>query len=180
MKYSDVEFVALSLVAVVALGVCSSTVKNVTRTMPLRSSARWALLPVSNYAETPQAGERVEALLDTVVRRRGVVSLEQYPPLKEDDTHLIMSDRQRYAESLSWARDQHFDYALGGSVEEWRYKGGLEGEPAVGVSVQVVEVATNRVVWSASGTRTGSGGDNLSGTALELLDALLNELPVVQ
>jgi hypothetical protein len=179
MKYSGVGLVALSLV-ISAAAACSSTVKNVTRTMPLRSNARWALLPISNYAETPQAGERVEALLDTVVRRRGVVSLEQYPPLKEDDTHLILSDRQRYAESFAWARDQHFDYALGGSVEEWRYKGGLEGEPAVGVSVQVVEVATNRVVWSASGTRTGTGGDNLSGTALELLDTLLNELPVVR
>ena len=161
-----------------ALAACSSTVKNVSMTTPLKSSARWALLPVSNFAETPQAGERIEALLDTVVRRRGVRAIEQHPPLKEDDTHLLLSDRQRYQESLSWARDQKFDYALGGSVEEWRYKGGLDGEPAVGLSVQVVEVATNRVVWSASGTRTGGGGDNLSGTALELLDTLLNDLPV--
>jgi hypothetical protein len=168
----------LVALSVCALAACTSTVKNVSMTTPLKSTARWALLPVSNFADTPQAGERVEALLDTVVRRRGVASIEQYPPMKEDDTHLLVSDRQRYQESLAWARDQHFDYALGGSVEEWRYKGGLDGDPAVGVSVQVVEVATNRVVWSASGTRTGGGGDNLSGTALELLDTLLNELPV--
>ncbi len=165
---------------VLALCACSNTVKNVTRTAPVRSGARWALLPVSNYAETPLAGERVEALLDTVARRRGVAFLEQYPPIKVDDTHLIMSDRQRYEESLAWAREQHFDYALGGSVEEWRYKGGMDGDPAVGISVQVIELATNRVVRSASGTRTGGGGDNLSGTALELLDTLLNELPVTQ
>jgi hypothetical protein len=175
MKRTATTLIAL---ASCALAACSSTVKNVSLTTPLKSSARWALLPVSNFAETPQAGERVEALLDTVVRRRGVPGIEQYPPLKEDDTHLLVSDRQRYQESLAWARDQHFDYALGGSVEEWRYKGGLDGDPAVGVSVQVVEVATNRIVWSASGTRTGSGGDNLSGTALQLLDTLLNELPV--
>ncbi|HEY4016938.1 MAG TPA: hypothetical protein VGM06_26580 [Polyangiaceae bacterium] len=175
MKRSASIAAAVSLCAMAA---CTSTVENVSMTTPLKSTARWALLPVSNFAETPQAGERVEALLDTVVRRRGVASIEQYPPLKEDDTHLLVSDRQRYQESLSWARDQHFDYALGGSVEEWRYKGGLDGEPAVGVSVQVVEVATNRIVWSASGTRTGSGSDNLSGTALELLDTLIHDLPV--
>jgi hypothetical protein len=159
---------------------CATTVKNVHQTAPLRAKARWVMLPVANYAETPQAGERLEALLDTVLRQDGIGALDQYPPLKEDDSHLIMSDRQRYQESLAWAQQQHFDYAVAGSVEEWRYKSGLDAEPAVGVTVQVIELATNRVVWSASGTRTGNGGDNASGTALQLVDTLLADLRVVQ
>ena len=157
---------------------CSTTVKNVQQTAPLRPNARWVMLPAANYAETPQAGERLEALLDTVLRKDGITALDQYPPLKEDDSHLVMSDRQRYQESLAWAQQQHFDYAVAGSVEEWRYKSGLDGEPAVGLTVQVIELATNRVVWSASGTRTGNGGDNASGTALQLIDTLLQDLRV--
>jgi hypothetical protein len=159
---------------------CASTVMDVNQTSPVMARARWAILPIANYADTPQAGERVEALLETVVRKHGITTLEQYPPIKEDDIHLVMSDRQRYEESLAWARQNHFDYAVSGSVEEWRYKGGLDGEPAVGVSVRVLEVETNRVVWSASGTRTGNGGDNVSGTALELLASLVNELRVIR
>jgi hypothetical protein len=63
-----------------------------------------------------------------------------------------------------------------GSVEEWRYKGGLEGDPAVGLTLVVFELATNRVVWSASGSRTGTGADSVSGTALTLLGSLIDEL----
>jgi hypothetical protein len=157
---------------------CSSTVMTVQHGPAIRASARWVLLPVSNHSETPQAGERVEAVLETLLRRNGVRALEVYPSLKEDDSHLVMSDRQRYEESLAWAKKQGFNYGVSGSVEEWRYKSGLDGEPAVGISVRVIDLAQNRVLWSASGTRTGASGDNTSGTALKLLDSLVHELDV--
>ena len=138
------------------------------------------MLPVANYSETPQAGERVESLLETLLRKAGVVQLDRYPPIKDDDTHLVVSDKQRYEESLGWARQQHFDYAVSGSVEEWRYKSGIESEPAVGISVRIVDLKTNRVLWSASGARTGGAGDNTSGTALTILDSLLGEMALSQ
>jgi hypothetical protein len=164
-----------------ALGVtsCASTVETVHASAPMHGGARWVILPVANYAESPRAGERVEAMLDTVLRRDGVASLERYPASKDDDAHLVTSDRQRYDEALTWARAQRFDYAVAGSVEEWRYKGGDGGEPAVGLTVVVTELPSGRVVWSGSGTRTGTSGDNASGTALRLLDALASEMRVV-
>ena len=165
---------------VLLLSACASTVKSVHRTVPLSATARWVLLPVANYAETPQAGERVEALLETVLHGEGVANLDRYPPLKEDDTHLIMSERQRYEESLGWARGQHYDYAVTGSVEEWRYKSGLDGDPAVGLTIRVVQPGNGRVLWSASGTRTGGGAGNVSGTALELLGILLDDLSLTR
>ncbi len=165
---------------VLLLSACASTVKSVHRTVPLNVAARWVMLPVANYAEAPQAGERVEALLETVLHGEGVATLDRYPPIKEDDTHLIMSDRQRYEESLAWARGQHYDYAVTGSVEEWRYKSGLDGDPAVGLTIRVIQPGTNRVLWSASGTRTGGGAGNVSGTALELLGILLDDLSLTR
>lgn len=169
----SIAVVALSLFCVSA---CGSTVTSVQAAAPLRVSARWVMLPVANYSEAPQAGERVEEMLETVLRKAGVDSLGHYPPPKEDETHLVMSDRQRYEEARAWAKTQPFDYGVTGSVEEWRYKSGLDGDPAVGVSVRVVDMRTDRVVWSASGTKTGGGGNNASGTALELLTALLNNM----
>ena len=173
------RLVLLSFV-VFAAAACSSTMTSVQRSASLRSGARWVMLPVSNYSETPQAGERVESMLETLLRRAGVYQLDRYPPIKDDDTHLVVSDRQRYEESLGWARQQNFEYAVSGSVEEWRYKSGIEGEPAVGLSVRIVDLKTNRVLWSGSGARTGGAGDNASGTALTVLSSLLGEMSLSQ
>lgn len=177
---SKVFGIAALTALLTAILACSSTVATVQGKTPLRLSARWVMLPFANYAETPQAGERVEALMDTLLRKDGISSLDRYPPLKEDDAHLILSDRQRYEESLAWARGEHFDYAVAGSVEEWRYKSGVDGEPVVGVTIEVIELPTNRVLWSGSGTRTGSGVGNVSGTALGLLGSLLGHLRVTR
>jgi hypothetical protein len=172
-------FRALSLMFVMLVG-CSSTVARVQRAEAPRAKARWVILPFSNHSETPQAGERIEAMLGTVLRVRGVPSLDAYAALREEESRLSMGDRQRLDESIAWAKNQRFDYAVTGSVEEWRYKTGIDGEPAIGVSVRIVEVGTNRVVWSASGSKTGGGGDNTSGTALKLLDTLVSELDLAQ
>jgi hypothetical protein len=174
-----VRLVLLASLLLVAAA-CSSTMTRVQRSASLRSGARWVMLPVSNYSETPQAGERVESMLETLLRKGGVNQLDRYPPIKEDDTHLVVSDRQRYEDSLGWARQQRFDYAVSGSVEEWRYKSGIEGEPAVGLSVRIVDLKTDRVLWSGSGARTGGAGDNASGTALTILGTLLAEMSLSQ
>jgi hypothetical protein len=160
----------------VALCACGSTTTTFHQLAPVNQRARWVMLPLANYSEAPQAGERVEAILDTVLRRRGIAQLERYPPIKEDDAHLLVSDRQRYEESLTWAVQQKFDYGVGGSVVEWRYKNGVEGQPAVGITVRIVELSTNRVVWSSSGTRDGTGGETASEAALKLLQSMVQDL----
>ena len=163
------------LALVLAMG-CGGPVTSVHRNGETKAGTRWALLPVQNHSETPQAGERVEAILETLLRKRGVTQLDHYPAPKEGDAQLFASDRQRYEAALDWARGSKYDYAVTGSVEEWRYKSGLDGEPAIGVSMRVVELATGKVVWAATGTQTGSGTENASGTALKLLDRLVHDL----
>jgi hypothetical protein len=166
---------SILLVAAFTLG-CAGPVTSVHRSGELKPGSRWALLPVQNHSETPQAGERVEAILETLLRKDGVAHLDHYPSQKEGDAHLFTNDHQRYEAALEWARGGKYDYAVGGSVEEWRYKSGLDGEPAIGLSMRVVELATNRVIWSATGTQTGSSAENTSGTALRLLEKLVHEL----
>jgi hypothetical protein len=166
----------LLLISSLVTPACGGTMTSVQRSTALRSGARWVMLPVANFSETPQAGERIESMLETLLRKQGIAALDRYPPIKEDDTHLVVSDRQRYEESLAWARAQHFDYAVYGSVEEWRYKSGVEGEPAVGLSVRIFDLKNNRVLWSGSGARTGGRSDNASETALTILDSLVGEM----
>lgn len=167
------------LVVLVAalLAACGGTTSTTTvRAGTVRTAGRWVILPVLNNSETPQAGERLEAMLDTILRKGGVVSLDRYPAPKDEETHLASTDRQRYQAALEWARTAKFDYAVGGSVEEWRYKSGLDAEPAIGMSLRVLELSTGKVVWASTGTRTGESSQNTSATAVQLLDSMVREL----
>jgi hypothetical protein len=157
--------------AMLALG--CGTVTRIHAPTSLAGKARWVILPIANLAETVQAGERVEAMLDTVLRRRGITTLDRYPAIKEDDVHVLLSDRARYDASLGWARGQHYDYAVTGTVEEWRYKAGNESEPAVGLTLTVIDMADNRTLWSGTGARVGTSFENSSGVALVLLTKLV-------
>ncbi len=55
-------------------GAC--TVHNVQRSEPLDREAKWAILPVTNLAEIPMAGENIESILDNALRIRGLVDLQ--------------------------------------------------------------------------------------------------------
>ncbi len=178
-RSSTVALLAALTALAPSLG-CGGPVTSVHRAGEVKTASRWALLPVQNHSETPQAGERVEAILETLLRKGGVSQLDHYPAPKESDAQLFNSDRQRYEAALDWARGSKYDYAVTGSVEEWRYKSGLDGEPAIGISMRVVELSSGKVVWAATGTQTGSGTENASGTALKLLDRMVHDLRQTQ
>lgn len=158
----------------VLLAGCAGAYRNVQ----LPPDAGWALLPVVNYAETPQAGQRAEAILFTLLHERGV-NLRRYPP-RTADALPELNDERRLQEAIDWARAANLRYGVTGSVEEWQYKAGLDGEPAVGLTVQVIDVASGRVLWSASGARSGWGYATLSGTAQELLQDLSGDMPLTK
>lgn len=162
---------ALILVLTLVSG-CSTFTGNGGETLP--RDARWGLVPLVNYSQTPQAGERSEQILLSVLSQRGLRPVV-YPKMQQDDA-LLFDDGERLAAGMEWARRQGFDYVIGGSVEEWQYKSGLDGEPAVGISLRILEPATGRVIWSNSGARAGWSRESLSGTAQKVLRDLTDDL----
>jgi hypothetical protein len=186
-----VRAAALACVALGLLGssACGAGVTRAQRAAPVPAAARWVLLPFANHSDTPQSAERVEALTETVLRMRGLTQLAVYSAASRDadsdkgaekdkDAALTLLGGRERDPSLAWAwaRSQGFGYAVSGSVEEWRYKSTLDGEPAVGVTLRVTDLAKDDVVWSASGTDTGPSHEAVSGTALRLIDRLVGEL----
>lgn len=139
--------------------------------------AQWVLLPMMNYSVTPRAGEKVEAVLATALRAEGA-RIATRPPGKMAETLAEMDDRARFEEALEWARRSGFQYGVTGSVEEYRYKIGLDGEPVVGITVQVIDVKTGETLWSASGSRSGWGRGALSAAALELVQDIVDKMEI--
>jgi hypothetical protein len=74
---------------------------------------------------------------------------------------------------MAWARQQGARYALTGAVEEWRYKVGVDGEPAAGVTLQIIDVQTGEALWSAAGGKSGWSREALSAVAQQLIRDLL-------
>lgn len=167
------------LLVLLAGALCACTVHHVQSSRPLPKNARWVILPVVNLAQAPLAGEKVEALLDNALRLRGLENLKHQgtPSPKADD--LLLNDNRRYELALAAAREGTAGYGVTGSVQEWRYKTGLDGEPAVGLTLQVVELPSGRVLWTASGAKTGWGYANVSGTAQQLIANLLEGLTLL-
>ena len=145
----SIRCLALAAVALFMAGCSSFTSESAT---PLARGTQWGLVPLLNYSQAPQAGERAEQILLSVLAEG--VRPRLYPAQPQGDLQLV-DDRERQQRALDWARQQKLAYVVTGSVEEWQYKNGLDGEPAVGVSLQVLEPASGRVLWSTSGARAG-------------------------
>ncbi len=158
----------------------------------------WVLLPVQNLGETHMAGERVEELLTTLLRIQKNVELTPYTGAatgskgaagagkdaksakdsREADSELELDERQHYERVVAWARERKFTYGIGGSVEEWRYRAGTEGEPAVGLTLRVVDLRSGRIVFTAAGASPTPGRGSLSGATQDLLRTMLTKLPL--
>lgn len=136
------------------------------------SAEKWALLPVVNLSNTPLAGNRARALVETHLRSRGVKNLEVYIPEPSESVLALLDEPGQLQTAKNWASDNGFRYGITGDVHEWQYKNGLDNEPSVAMTLKFVDLETDEVVWLATGARTGWGYSNLSRTASKTIDEM--------
>jgi polysaccharide biosynthesis protein PelC len=159
------------------LGLTACTTTNISK-LPtnLEKGAPWGMLPIVNLTETPQAGLRAESIVDSLLRSAGVTQLKRYPAAINTESLLDPAERKVVDQAIAWAKQERLRYGVTGAVEEWRYKVGVDGEPAVGVTLQLVDIHSGDIVWSASGSKTGWSREALSAVAQKLLRELLSPL----
>jgi TolB-like protein len=170
------SFLWLAVLATLALtlGACGSIRATMGPALSARDSV--AVAPMSNFTETPAAGGSAAAIAASVLRVGGLSDVRMAPSGARDDALFDTAQGESDEKKLAWARDHHIKYVLFGAVEEWRYKTGVDGEPVVGVTLELVETVSGRVVWSATGTRTGWSRSSLSSVASSLIAGLLAPL----
>ncbi len=146
----------------------------------LDAQASWAILPLSNHTDTVMAAQRAEALLEPLLRSRGVRQLARSPaqPTTAETVLAEARDAKAQEQALLWAKEKSIRYVVSGSVDEWRYKIGADGEPAVGLVLQVTDLSTGEVVWSGAGGKTGWSREALSAVAHKLVVELLRGMPL--
>lgn len=140
----------------------------------LETGATWAVIPFANHTETPLAGSRAESIAESLLQTSGVGRVKHYSGLSHQDTLFNSGDEKRQQEVLAWAREQKIRYALTGAVDEWRYKVGVDGEPAAGITLRIVDVSTGDTLWTASGGKSGWSREALSALGQKLIRQLLS------
>ena len=144
----------------------------------MERNAKWVMLPVLNHTEVPQAGLRTEAITEALLRAHGIGDLTRYPATLSQDTLLMPAERKVFEEADKWARSTGARYAVYGAVDEWRYKVGIDGEPAVGVALHIRDMQSNAIIWSGVGGRSGWSREALSAVAQKLIRQLLATAPI--
>jgi len=105
-----------------------------------------AILPFNNFSDTPLAGERVAAILYGLMQSKGYNVTLYFTPKDSDFTPQEIQDLEKKAE-------KEYPCIVEGSVNEWRYKVGIDGEPAVSITYTIKNVKTGK---TSSGTVSGT------------------------
>jgi TolB-like protein len=168
------KFCKWSCVALLALLASCSTLDVGSKPPVLANAGELVVLPIANYTETPDAGQRAESIAQSILHQKGFV-VRSYP--NEDGANsLIGSVDRAQTQALTWAHTTGAQYALSGSVQEWRYKVGVDGEPVVSLTFNLVNLKTGAIVWSATGSRSGWSRSSVAGVGQTLIRQLLSPL----
>lgn len=156
---------------------CTLGVVNYSSSELVNWSAKIAVIPFSNYTETPLAGERAMSITAAILETRGLRHLVVYQNQDRSNVLLPGMNQDKSRQSLlQWAKSSGARYVMTGSVNEWTYKVGLDGEPVVGLSVQLIELPSKRIVWTAVGGVSGGSRIAVSTVAQKLINSLLDGL----
>lgn len=165
--------IGLCLCALMLTG--CSVIQSQDNARPISLDSRIAVIPLSNLSQTPQAGDQAASILSVLLRAEGATDVRLYLP--EDQDPLAYDNRVRQQEAQTRAMQNGADLIVSGTVDEWQYKKGLDGEPAIGITLEVRDPSDDRVVWSGTGARTGWGREGLSVAGHKVLQSLLNAMP---
>ncbi|WP_413111888.1 hypothetical protein [Thaumasiovibrio sp. DFM-14] len=164
-----------TFITLTVLSACSSY--EVPDSPQFSANNRWAIMPMYNYSNTPLAAEKAEQILATLLYAKDIKPL-RYPNPRPDNLTSILDESFKQNQAGAWLSGQKVDFVITGSVEEWHYKSGLDGEPAVGITLEVKDALSDEIIWQASGSRAGWGRESVSASGQIVMTELLEGLNI--
>ncbi|MBA1432585.1 MAG: hypothetical protein FAF04_03060 [Epsilonproteobacteria bacterium] len=126
-------------------------------------TAQISLFELNNYTDTPRAGMRAANLVEGVLLSQGY-KLKTHLNQKVDS----LEDAQ------DSAQEDRSNYFLIGGISEWRYKTGIDGEPAVSLQLSLYRTKDAKLVWSATGSNSDWGNGFIGSTAQNLIEQMFS------
>ena len=171
LKHNVFALLVLFLLA----GCQSSGVPNLYRE-GLPGTANWAVLPFANYTESENVSTQVERILMVMLPSNGIEEPQLYPEFMVTSASNTLADAHKIQNGRQWAAQNGISFAFSGTVNEWAFDD--QGRPYVALSLTVIDVRSDEMLWSISGASEGLPGDDLYSVSRGLINDLLRSLPV--
>lgn len=120
-----------------------------------------------NLTDTPMAGNRAATVINSVLMHNGYKTQLNPMTLSDDAVEISLSERLQKAKNMGLTK------LLVGEVIEWRYKTGIDGEPAVSLAIRVYDTQSGEVLFSSSGSKNGLGYSSLGIVAHDVAESML-------
>jgi len=171
MKYFTSLFILASIAFIT--GCSSAAITTTKKTLPSvyvdvndsyqkQKEIKITLFRLNNYTDTPRAGLRAANIVEGILLSRG---------------YKIKSRLNEKTPSLKKARkialEDGSNYFMYGGVSEWRYKTGIDGEPAVSLQLSLYKTKNGKLKWSATGSDNDWGNASIGTTAQNLLETMM-------
>jgi polysaccharide biosynthesis protein PelC len=132
------------------------------------------IMPLENQSNMPMAQAQAEQLIASVLAESGL-KVKLYPKQNINDLQASLEPQLRLNQATTWLSSQASGYVITGSVQEWQYKYGLDGEPAIGITL-TLNTTEGNALWRGSVSKSGWGRESLPHIALKALENLLDAL----
>lgn len=170
MEYSmPIRLIVFSLFSILLLSGCSNLVvatqeklppvyKDINETHQIKQDIPVSVFRLQNFTDTPMAGLRAANLLE------GVLKSKEYRVISHTS-----KKEYTFKKAAKKAKEDGSLYFIYGGVSEWRYKTGIDGEPAVSLQISMYKTKNKKLVWSATGSASDWGLASVGSTAQALL-----------
>jgi len=119
-------------------------------------SGKIAIIPFENLSTTPHAGQILAEFMQAELYTAGHLSLSSTDQVQRAlRTKDALPDQDILISPAALGKKLDVSYLLLGRVTEYAYRQGVGQEPAIGLSLRLVEASTGRVVWRKARSRTG-------------------------
>lgn len=130
--------------------------------------------PFFNATVDEHAGRALTELTTTAILRRGIPLIQTEAALAQSRKENAAGPEGLYMET---ARSLQATHLLIGTVHEYRYKTDLDGNPAVGLTLRLVDATDGRTVWQDSRSEVGFMFASLSTVAGKAVRSLVSRIP---
>jgi hypothetical protein len=153
---------------------CATVVTQGGATGTLRVE-RLLLPPFVNATTDEHAGRALTEMTGSALVEAGLPLFQTEETLLRSAADKAQGADGRYAELARTAGASHL---LLGTVHEYRYKTDLDGDPAVGITLRLIDAATGQTLWQGSSGNVGYAFASVTSAAQKAVRTLVRDIPV--
>jgi len=177
----SVRLVLLAIICAVGFAIISGCATRVVDgdSVALDSSEKVRLLmpPFFNATNDDHAGRALSELTGSALVDRGIPLYQTEELLLSTQGETAAGPDGRYQELANTVGATHL---LIGTVHEYRYKTDLDGDPAVGITIRIVDARDGRTVWQGSSSNIGYAFASVTSASQRAVRRLVRRIPILK